>query len=307
MGQERPAGRSLARRLLLAALDREEQGYPPAQQSLPPMMGSIGYDPTVEAPEPADARARRFTLNRTDASVLIPPSDKLLVFRALTGIDSTPALSLPHHTPRTAPNIGIYTRVVKAETKAAKRYRFHATLINTCLGIQIVFAAALTALGAARGPHNAVTAFGAISTIVAGILTYLKGSGLPDRLKHYQNEWRNIREYIEQRERELCLDGCGLDVEEEIRIIEQMYEGVKREIEATKSGGDNRSLGRDRTSTRRPVIQQTEQHREYAPRRSPSPARTSEAFEKHYNEPRRELTPRPPSPARVHDRFEKHY
>lgn len=306
MGQERPAGRSLARRLLLAALDREEQGFP-AHQSLHPTMGSISYDPTVETPEPADARARRLTINRTDASVLIPPSDKLLVFRALTGIDSTPALNLPHHTPRTAPNIGIYTRVVRAETKAAKRYRFHAALINTCLGIQIVVAAALTALGAARGPHNAVTAFGAINTIVAGILTYLKGSGLPDRLKHYQNEWRNIREYIEQRERELCLEGCGLDVEEEIRIIEQMYEGVKREIEATKSGGDNRSFSRDRTSTRRPVIQQTDQNREYAPRRSPSPARTSDAFEKHYNEPRREFTPRPPSPARVHERFEKHY
>ncbi|KAL4765054.1 uncharacterized protein BDW70DRAFT_147353 [Aspergillus foveolatus] len=293
MGQERLAGRSLARRLLLAALDREEQGYPPAHQSLHPTMGSMGYDPTVETPEPVDARARRFTINRTDASVLIPPSDKLLVFRALTGIDT--------------PNIGIYTRVVRAETKAAKRYRFHAALINTCLGIQIVVAAALTALGAARGPHNAVTAFGAINTIVAGILTYLKGSGLPDRLKHYQNEWRNIREYIEQRERELCLEGCGLDVEEEIRIIEQMYEGVKREIEATKSGGDNRSFSRDRSSARRPVIQQTEQHREYAPRRSPSPARTSEAFEKHYNEPRREFTPRSPSPARVHERFEKHY
>ncbi|KAL6233464.1 hypothetical protein BDW75DRAFT_190814 [Aspergillus navahoensis] len=279
MEQGRSTGRSLARRLLLAALDREEQGYPPTQQSLP-MMGSMGYDP-ADAPESADARTRRFTLNRTDASVLIPPSDKLLVFRALTGIDSTPALSLSLHTPRAAPNIGIYTRVVQAETKAAKRFRFYATLINTCLGIQIVVAAALTALGAARGPHNAVTAFGAINTIVAGILTYLKGSGLPDRLKHYQNEWRNIREYIEQRERELCLDGCGLDVEEEIQIVEQMYEGVKREIEATKSGGDSKASTRDRTSTRRPIIQQTEQRREYMPR-PPSPARVTERFEKHY-------------------------
>ncbi|RDW81634.1 uncharacterized protein DSM5745_05191 [Aspergillus mulundensis] len=314
----------------MAALDREEKGYPPPTQTPPPMMGSLSYDPTVAAPESAESRSRHFTLNRTDASVLIPPSDKLLVFRALTGIDTTPALNLSHHTPRTAPNIGIYTRVVKAETHAASRYRFHAILINTCLGIQIVVAAALTALGAARGPHNAVTAFGAINTIVAGVLTYLKGSGLPDRLKHYQNEWRNIREYIEQRERELCLQGCELDVEEEIQIIEQMYEGVKREIEATKSGGDNRVSGRDRTSMRRPFIPQSEQRREYAPRppsprtpgafgghysepqrqyapRPPSPVRTSEAFEKHYNDPRREYTPRPPSPARMPEPFEKHY
>ncbi|KAL5336863.1 hypothetical protein BJX70DRAFT_400204 [Aspergillus crustosus] len=229
-GEGRSAGRSLARRLLLAALDREEKGYPPATQPPPPMMGNIGLDPNIEASEAATPEPRRkhFTLARTDANILIPPTDKLLVFRALTGIDTAPALSVMHHSPRTAPNVGIYTRVVKAETKSASRYKFHATLINTCLSVQIVVAAALTALGAARGPHNAITAFGAINTIVAGILTYLKGSGLPDRLKHYQNEWRNIREYIEQRERELCLHGCEMDVEEEIQIIEQMYEGVKR-------------------------------------------------------------------------------
>ncbi|KAL4902670.1 hypothetical protein BDW74DRAFT_180767 [Aspergillus multicolor] len=304
MEQERSTGRSLARRLLMAALDREEKGYPPPTQTPPPMMGSLSYDPTVAAPESAESRSRHFTLNRTDAGVLIPPSDKLLVFRALTGIDTAPALNISHHTPRTAPNIGIYTRVVKAETHAASRYRFHAILINTCLGIQIVVAAALTALGAARGPHDAVTAFGAINTIVAGVLTYLKGSGLPDRLKHYQNEWRNIREYIEQRERELCLQGCELDVEEEIQIIEQMYEGVKREIEATKSGGDNRPAGRDRT-TRRPFIPQSEQRREYAPR--PPSSRTPGAFEKHYNEPQRQYAPRPPSPVRTSAAFEKHY
>ncbi|KAL3490185.1 hypothetical protein BJX62DRAFT_142152 [Aspergillus germanicus] len=275
-GAEHSTGRSLARRLLLAALDREEKGYPPATQAPPPMVGSYGGAPHFNAPESAESGAKRLTVTGTDSSILIPPTDKLLVFRALTGIDSAPALNVLHHSTRTAPNVGIYTRVVKAEMKAASRYRFHAILINTCLSIQIVVAAALTALGAARGPHNAVTAFGAINTIMAGILTYLKGSGLPDRLKHYQNEWRNIREYIEQRERELCLHGCELDVEEEIQIIEQMYEGVKREIEATKSGSDNRGAhGRDRTSSRRTILPHSEQRREYSPR-VPSPVRTSE-------------------------------
>ncbi|KAL2837057.1 hypothetical protein BJY01DRAFT_47737 [Aspergillus pseudoustus] len=279
---EYSTGRSLARRLLLAALDREEKGYPPAQQAPPPpMVESYAGARNFNDPESAESGAKRFTITGTDSSILIPPTDKLLVFRALTGIDSAPALNVLHHSTRTAPNVGIYTRVVKAEMKAASRYRFHAILINTCLSIQIVVAAALTALGAARGPHNAVTAFGAINTIMAGILTYLKGSGLPDRLKHYQNEWRNIREYIEQRERELCLHGCELDVEEEIQIIEQMYEGVKREIEATKSGSDHRASGRDRTSNRRTFLPHGEQRREYSPR-VPSPVRTPErAYDKH--------------------------
>ena len=57
----------------------------------------------------------------------------------------------------------------------------------------------------------------------------------------------NIREYVEQRERELCLDGCELDVQEEIIVVERMYEGVKREIESTKSGGENRTGTADYT------------------------------------------------------------
>ncbi|KAL3478934.1 hypothetical protein BJX99DRAFT_223244 [Aspergillus californicus] len=280
-GTDRSTGRSLARRLLLAALDREEKGYPPTMQPPPPMFGNPGVEPNMDDPESAQTQARRAMIpTGTDARVLIPPSDKLLVFRALTGIDGAPALNILQHAPRTAPNVGIYTRVVRAETKASSRYRFYAILINTCLAVQIVVAAALTALGAARGPHNAITAFGAINTIVAGILTYLKGSGLPDRLKHYQNEWRNIREYIEQRERELCLQGCDLDVEEEIQIVENMYEGVKREIEATKSGGNNGGANRERNFNRRAFLPQREERSMYSGR-GPSPVRSPDrAYEK---------------------------
>ncbi|PWY80751.1 hypothetical protein BO94DRAFT_567372 [Aspergillus sclerotioniger CBS 115572] len=252
----------LARRLL-AAFDREEQGLHPIPQghthqanppydiplpnpngtAIPPAPAPAATPQLQPQPQPIPP-AKTLAIATTQAGSLIPPDDKLLVFRALTGIDSIPALTTLHHFRRTAPNIGIYTRVVRAEQSAATRYRFFSILINVCLGIQIVVAAALTALGAASGPHSAVTAFGAINTIMAGVLTYLKGSGLPDRLKHYQNEWRNIREYIEQRERELCLDGSTLDIQEEILFIEYMYEGVKREIEATKTG-ENRSSPRE--------------------------------------------------------------
>ncbi|EAU32027.1 conserved hypothetical protein [Aspergillus terreus NIH2624] len=242
-----PFRRSLTRRIVTALFNHYEQD-PTLPQFAP--QGGMPPMPPDAATEDPETRAKRQTVVRTDESTLIPPTDKLLVFRALTGIDSVPALTTLNHLRRTAPNVGIYTRVVRAEQSAAQRYRFFSILINTCLGIQIVVAAALTALGAASGPHSAVTAFGAINTIMAGVLTYLKGSGLPDRLKHYQNEWRNIREYVEQRERELCLNGCDLDVQEEIQIIESMYEGVKREIEATKSGGESRYATSDRQNRR---------------------------------------------------------
>ncbi|KAE8384237.1 hypothetical protein ETB97_008234 [Aspergillus alliaceus] len=236
-GEQHPPRHGLPRRLLAAFIGHQEPTLPTVAPHGTPRMANQSEDVGL----PAEARAKRLAIAKTDASALIPPNDKLLVFRALTGIDSIPTLNTLHHYHRTAPNVGIYTRVIQAEQFTAQRYRFFSILINTCLGIQIVVAASLTALGAASGPHSAVTAFGAINTIMAGILTYLKGSGLPDRLKHYQNEWRNIREYIEQRERELCLDGCELDVQEEIQYIEYLYEGVKREIEATKGGGESRA------------------------------------------------------------------
>ena len=215
-------------------VDREEKGLPPLNIPPPGNVSAsenshhIGYH----------GRPRPKGVALTDRNLLIPPNDKLLSFRALTGIDSAPLLLESGHDERSAPNIGIYRRIVDAETTTGQRAKFFSILINTCLAIQIIVAAAVTAVGAASGPHSAVTAFGAINTIMAGILTYLKGSGLPDRVKRYKNEWRKLREHIEQREREFCLEECELDVHEEVITIQMMYEEIKQQNEATKSGGE---------------------------------------------------------------------
>lgn len=197
-------------------------------------------------------------------------------FRAPNGWDPN-ALPINTVNARPAPNMGIYTRVYAAEIKCKRNYKSTSRLINTCLGLQIVVAAALTALGAAGKSGSAVTVFGefhrsfsfsaaimedeekgqqriwtrlesfffflfadqsppfynptgAINTIIAGFLTYLKGSGLPNRIKYYQHEWAKVREYIEQRERDLA---CGrmFDVMAEVETIRQMYESVKADIE----------------------------------------------------------------------------
>lgn len=80
--------------------------------------------------------------------------------------------------------------------------------------------------------HGAVTAFGAVNTVIAGILTFLKGSGLPNRLKYYQNEWKKIREYIEQRERDFSRPNCELNPYSVVATVETMYEEVKLDTEA---------------------------------------------------------------------------
>lgn len=177
---------------------------------------------------------------------MIGGEDKLATFRHLVGIHSTrsfapsktfangqPDLSHNnlHFDGRAAPNLGIYNRVCHREQQSKRGYKFASLLINACLGAQVVVAAALTALGAAKSSSTAVTAFGAINTMIAGILTYLKGSGLPNRIRYYEHEWKRVREYIEQRERDFSRPNCSLDVYDIVRIVEAMYEEVKADIQ----------------------------------------------------------------------------
>ncbi|KAK6841176.1 hypothetical protein PG987_002036 [Apiospora arundinis] len=203
--------------------------------------------------------------------VVIPSDDPLTMFRIMLGITDAPRLGFAERNPigtRPASNIGIYARVVHSEQKSKDSFKVSelltcldyvlsssvcvfSTVINACYFLQIIVAASLTAMGAAGTNSNAVTAFGAINTIIAGFLTFLKGSGLPGRLKYYGNEWKKIREYIEQRERDFSREGCTLDVHEVVGAVEKMYTHVKEEIEVntpdgyTSVTGNSRRLERD--------------------------------------------------------------
>ena len=280
--------KNILRRVIEAALDRHEDAYPPmaahAMATSARKNGTFG-----PGAGDVDVEGQRWNIGTTQPESLIPANDKLLIFRALTGIDSVPALTQGGHLLRSAPNVGIYTRVVRNETKAARGYRIFNYMINTCLGIQIVVAAALTALGAATGPHSAITAFGAINTIMAGILTYLRGSGLPDRLKSYQNKWKHIREYIEQREREFCLVGCDLDVQEEVFIIESMYQSLKSEMETARSSGDMKTQQPDDPRIRRSLLPKENQLSNQ--RSSTTPAKRSEVLHPQVEEVHEPVSP----------------
>ncbi|KAI1465760.1 uncharacterized protein F4812DRAFT_111126 [Daldinia caldariorum] len=173
-------------------------------------------------------------------SYLVPEDNPLLLFRLMVGISTSPYLGYSESSPvgtRPAANIGIYARVVHSEQKSKDRYKVFSILINACYFLQIVVAASLTAMGAAGVSHGAVTTFGAINTIIAGLLTFLKGSGLPARLKYYGNEWKKIREFIEQRERDFSRTGCTLDVYEVVATIDRMYNNTKQEIEMNTPDG----------------------------------------------------------------------
>lgn len=131
-------------------------------------------------------------------------------------------------TRRPAPNVGIYKRIASEERKAKLEYYACALLINTCLLAQVVFASALTALGAGHGSHTQITVLGAANTIIATVLTFTKGSGLPNSLRQYQQTLRKVREYIEQRERDFAQNDCKLGVDLEIQRIHEMYEEARQ-------------------------------------------------------------------------------
>ncbi|KAK8055027.1 hypothetical protein PG993_000254 [Apiospora rasikravindrae] len=183
---------------------------------------------------------RNFGGNDHHQGVVIPSDDPLTMFRLMLGITDAPSLGFAEQNPvgtRPASNIGIYARVVHSEQKSKDSFKVFSTVINACYFLQIIVAAALTAMGAAGTSSQAITAFGAINTIIAGFLTFLKGSGLPGRLKYYGNEWKKIREYIEQRERDFSREGCTLDVHDVVNTVEKMYTHVKEEIEVNTPDG----------------------------------------------------------------------
>ena len=161
--------------------------------------------------------------------------DRLSAFREQVGISDVVDLG-SRASRRPAPNIGIYNRVATEERKARLQYYASALVINVCLLCQVIFASALTALGAGSGSHTQITILGAANTVIAAILTFTKGSGLPNRLRQYQSTLRKVREYIEQRERDFAQLDCQLEMDHEMMVIKGMYEQARQNDENNDPG-----------------------------------------------------------------------
>ncbi|KAL9100271.1 MAG: hypothetical protein Q9163_004331 [Psora crenata] len=164
-----------------------------------------------------------------------PSPPKLIQYRQLTGINTPKQLTMGESS-RPAPNIGIYTRVISEEKMATYQYWLVSSIINIAFIGQIVVAATLTALGASGASRTAITVLGSINTVVAGIQTYLKGQGLPHRIRKYQFSMRKLREYIEDREREFIRDDCRLNVEQVIEDIAARYHTIRQTAEDNMPG-----------------------------------------------------------------------
>ena len=155
-------------------------------------------------------------------------AERLNLFRTLVGIQ-TPQPEPGH--PRQINNKGVYNRVVKTFRERKIQYYTTAFFINVCLFGQIILGAALTALGAAAASHVSIAVLGTFNTVIAGVMTYLKGQGLPDRLRDDANELRRVREYLEQIERQLMAEDGKVTPEREAKLIYEMYKEVRKNAE----------------------------------------------------------------------------
>ena len=162
----------------------------------------------------------------SENAIHFPP--RLLKFQNLVGICSPDVMRANSRVARPAPNQGVYKRTVDAEAKIKLQYTISNFMVNTFYMLQIIVGAALTALGAAKGPASAVTFLGAVNTVIAGLLTYMKGQGLPMRLEQNLHLLRTLREHIETREREFFQPDCALDVDEEVDRVTRMYQEVRQ-------------------------------------------------------------------------------
>ncbi|KIW74657.1 hypothetical protein Z517_11427 [Fonsecaea pedrosoi CBS 271.37] len=122
-------------------------------------------------------------------------------FCMMTGVPSS--APTPDGKPRPSSKIppkSLYGRALRQLSKQRFTYYMTASLSNTMLLTQVVLGAALTALGASESSHILITIFGAMNTIIAGLVAYLKSRGQPMRARMYRDDLERVVDEIENSE-----------------------------------------------------------------------------------------------------------
>ncbi|KAL1612265.1 hypothetical protein SLS60_000489 [Paraconiothyrium brasiliense] len=117
---------------------------------------------------------------------------------------------------------------------------FTAALTNTLLLSQVVLGAALTGLGASESSHILITVFGALNTIIAGLVAYLKSRGQPMRARMFRDDLDRVVDEMENSEvmwlgiqsgahgyDEIAIDD-SVSVRSEVARLTRLYDKVVR-------------------------------------------------------------------------------
>ncbi|KIW28644.1 uncharacterized protein PV07_08287 [Cladophialophora immunda] len=129
------------------------------------------------------------------------PSDPHAQFCMMTGAPSSaPNPDGKSRASTAVPPKSLYGRATRQLSNQRFTYYMTASLSNTMLLSQVVLGAALTALGASESSHILITIFGAMNTIIAGLVAYLKSRGQPMRARMYRDDLERVVDEIENSE-----------------------------------------------------------------------------------------------------------
>lgn len=134
----------------------------------------------------------------------------------------------------------LYGRAVHKRNVQNRTYMFTAALTNTLLLSQVVLGAALTGLGASESSHILITVFGALNTIIAGLVAYLKSRGQPMRARMFRDDLDRVVDEMENSEvmwlgiqsgahgyDEIAIDD-SVSVRSEVARLTRLYDKVVR-------------------------------------------------------------------------------
>ncbi|KAM3417360.1 hypothetical protein BST61_g5610 [Cercospora zeina] len=106
-------------------------------------------------------------------------------------------LEYPHTKSYTPPKDSLYHRATEHRKAQSRMYAFTSALTNTLLLSQIVLGASLTGMGATDSPRWLITVFGALNTIIAGLVAFLKSRGQPMRARMFRDDLDRVVDEIE--------------------------------------------------------------------------------------------------------------
>lgn len=152
-------------------------------------------------------------------------------------------------------NRGLYDRALSQDVKNRVMHSMAHYIITGLYLLQILLAATFTALSAYQHSSTiALTTLGAINTVVAGLLAWLTGQGMPIRFRRARDQYREVVKAIEASERTFAeidyirwLPGQRPDPIQERDKLEKMFDEARLDQEANYPETQNTPLTKQTT------------------------------------------------------------
>jgi Zn-finger nucleic acid-binding protein len=208
--------------------------------------------------EPTDVRRQSLGQNLSDRNPHF--KSELQIFQGLVGINFLKEGGLPNDDAEPPPivsplrsifmpsrtakqrmrNRGLYNRAVTQDLKNRSMYAITHYIISGLYLLQVLVAATLTALSAYQQSSTVVlTVLGALNTVIAGLLAWLTGQGMPTRYRRARDQYREVLRACEAMERRFAQidhihwpDGQRPDPVIERDKLNKMFEDARKDQEA---------------------------------------------------------------------------